>query len=121
MDLWSTAYDDMTRNISSRMNHLKTEKRKQPRFKVHQPVTFVNGASGIIEDFNYHYVAMSHFKEGKGKPDTYVLKVNKNLWLVLKTTDRIVKNGQRLFKIDNMEELLENNQLNDLLKELNLI
>ncbi len=103
------------------MNHLKTEKRKQPRLKVQYPVTFVNGASGIIEDFNYHYVAMSHFKEGKGKPDTYVAKMNQNIWLILKMTDHVVKDGQRLFKIENMKDLLENNQLNDLLKELNLI
>lgn len=119
MDLWSTAYDDMMRNISLRVKKTPLEKRKQPRFSINKAVTFINGAEGVIEDFNYDYVAISNFKEGKTHHETYVWRSPSGIFLVLKKTNRFShENKSLLFKVVNLSSLIKHDQLNDLINEL---
>lgn len=118
MDLWSTAYDDFMRNVNLRIKPKYYEKRQQPRFNINKRITFINGASGIIKDFNYQYVSIADFKEGKGNPDTYVWFSTSGIWFVLEKTKKTNYNNEMLFKVKNLNDLNRSNQIELLIKDL---
>lgn len=113
MDLWSTAYDDMMRNIQLRIKKSEIERRKLPRMDLHKKVMFSNGTTGIIEDFNFKYITVSHLSHFNKNLEFYQLITSSNLFILLKP-EKIFSN-QILFRIMNLDELIQNEQIDQLL------
>lgn len=118
IDLWSTAYDDIVRNISLRVSKTTIEKRKQPRIEIHKKIQFDDGSTGYLEDFNYNYLSISQF-DSHGEYDTFVYQTLSGIQIVLKKTNIYVKDGKSLlFKVENLDELIESHQLNIFIQDL---
>ena len=116
MDLWSTAYDDMMRNIQLRIKKSEIERRKLPRIELRKKVMFSNGTTGIIEDFNFKYITVSHLSHFNKNLEFYQLITSSNLIILLKP-EKVFSN-KILFRIMNLDELIQNEQIDQLLLDL---
>ena len=101
MDLWSTAYDDFIRNIQYRIKKAQIERRKSIRMNIHKKICFENGTTGYIEDFNFKY---------------YKWITDSNINLLLKPERQL--SDRILFKIVNLDAIIQNNQIDQLLLDL---
>lgn len=118
MDLWTTAYDDLIRNISLRIKRSNLERRKLIRISIHKPIRFQDGTTGILEDFNFKYLHVKNLKFLHPHQE-YYLKTKSNIWVVLEPTKHLILGkNEALFEIVNLDELIQNNQLQTLLNDL---
>ena len=119
MDLWTTAYDDLIRNITLRIKRSSLERRKLPRIPIHKNIRFQNGTTGTIEDFNFKYLHVTHLKSLHLNQNEYYLQTKSNIWVILEPTKPLILGTKEaLFKIINLDELIENDQLTQLLNDL---
>ena len=116
MDLWSTAYDDLMRNIHFRIKKSEIEKRKLPRISTHKKIMFSNGATGIVEDFNFKYITISHLSHFNKHLSFYQFITESNIFILLKPEKYF--SNQVLFRIVNLDELIQNEQIDQVLLDL---
>lgn len=119
MDLWNTAYDDMVRNVRRRLAHPFADRRKMPRIPLDRPVTFTNGASGVLRDFNYRYFAVADLRQNGGGEGPYVFVSPSGIQVVLQDTGSLAAKKQgELFRVVNLDELAQENLMGRLLEDL---
>ena len=116
MDLWSTAYDDFIRNIQYRIKKAQIERRKSIRMNIHKKICFENGTTGYIEDFNFKYISVSHLKLYDEDLEYYKWITDSNINLLLKPERQL--SDRILFKITNLDTIIQNNLIDQLLVDL---
>lgn len=110
MDPWSTAYDDLTKNIFRRLHAEHPIMRGAALLTIGREYDMSDCAHGFINDFNYKYMSVSKFDEGNGSPDgIYELTLlHKYTLLLRKTGISGRKWNSELFEVVNINELLQN-------------
>ena len=116
MDLWSTAYDDFIRNIQYRIKKAQIERIKSIRMNIHKKICFENGTTGYIEDFNFKYISVSHLKLYDEDLEYYKWITDSNINLLLKPERQL--SDRILFKITNLDTIIQNNLIDQLLVDL---
>lgn len=118
MDLWITAYDDILRNIKSRLSRPFSHKRKQPRIRLDKEIVFSNGASCRLVDFNYHYFFVSDFHANGSSDSIFVYHTVNEVPLILRRTGIYIKgSSEELLELDNLKDLIRKNQLDQILAD----
>ena len=116
MDLWSTAYDDFIRNIQFRIKKAQMERRKSIRINTQKTIRFENGTTGCIEDFNFKYISVSQLRQYDEDLEYYKWITDSNINLLLKPEKNL--SDRILFKIVNLDAIIQNNQIDQLLLDL---
>ncbi len=108
IDPWSTAYDDITRNILRRVQTSHAESRKTPRILLGREIFLEDGAHGYFYDFNYHYFSVGHFVPAADRPDgLYRLCFPDGTVLLLHRTGTPANHPDaELFELLNLDALL---------------
>lgn len=110
IDPWSTAYDDITRNVFRRVTKNHNYLKDSAMLTINKEYILSDKAHGFVNDFNYKYLSISNFDEGSGSPDgIYELELqNKYTLLIRKTELAGRKSHSILFEVLNINELLKN-------------
>lgn len=116
MDLWSTAYDDFICNIQFRIKKAQVERRKSIRINTQKTIRFENGTTGCIEDFNFKYISVSQLRQYDEDLEYYKWITDSNINLLLKPEKNL--SDRILFKIVNLDAIIQNNQIDQLLLDL---
>jgi len=126
MDMWSTAYDDITRNIHKRIKRGVYEKRKAPRIRIDRKIYFSCNSWGKVYDFNYDYFTISDFHIDPKKVNSiYDLELSEGKTLRLIETHNRAGHSKKFkfFRIVNLDYLIADGfhpeTLVDELKRLN--
>ncbi|MGV8907071.1 MAG: glycosyltransferase family 2 protein [Acetobacterium sp.] len=126
MDMWSTAYDDITRNIHERIKRSVYEKRKSPRIKIDKKIHFSCNSWGKVHDFNYDYFTISDLHSDPKKVNSiYDLELSEGKTLRLMEISKHASHSTKLklFRIVNLDHLIADGfhpeTLVDELKRLN--
>ncbi len=108
LNAWMTAFDDIARNMNTRVEKSWSEKRALPRIRLDMPVRFRGGATGLLVDFNYWYIMMKDFDPGREKLLQYIFAPEPGIRLVLEPVEKRVKNDpeRKLFRVVNWRELV---------------
>ena len=118
MNLWVTAYDDMVRNVKKRMEKPSSDKRKLPRVPLNTTITFAEGGSCTVHDFNYQYFSVSNL----ALPETagrLTLVTSSGITVLLRRTATTVAGGTReLLEVENLEPLAEAGLIGQVLADL---
>lgn len=64
LDMWTTPYDEIIRNVRKRMEKTFLQKRKALRIPIERNLAFSCGAHAYVIDFNFHYLAVKNFFPG---------------------------------------------------------
>ncbi|WP_168735892.1 glycosyltransferase [Cohnella fermenti] len=119
MNLWGTAYDDMTRNLQKRMSQPSADKRKTPRILLDCPIELTNGERCTLRSFNYLFFSVTGLNESTEAGTPVAFRTRSMIEVRLRYTGKKTTNGQELLlAIDNMDEIVERGQLNQLLNDL---
>lgn len=119
MDPWTTAYDDIVRNITRRIGKPFKNKRKLPRISLSYPAVFENGPRCILKSFNYQYFSASEFHGTNSVDDELILITESKITVILKRTGITVSNNkEELLSVENLESLVEEDRIETLLKDL---
>lgn len=119
IDKWSTISDDIVRNVARRLKKSKPFNRKHARHEIDKMITFDDGSSGYVHDYNYQYLSISNLKL-KHFNKEFKYTVNEDICLHLNKTDKLSgKFKATLFEVMNLEELFQQGvDLNDIYKVL---
>lgn len=105
MDLWVTAFDDLVQNIKFRMKPHQPEKRTQPRIQLNIPITFTNGARGVVRNFNYKFIYLERFRGADHSTKQYVYIPTEGVEMVAVVEKRFDDRQEVLMRIVNDQEL----------------
>lgn len=75
-----------------------------------------NGTTGYIEDFNFKYISVSHLKLYDEDLEYYKWITDSNINLLLKPERQL--SDRILFKITNLDTIIQNNLIDQLLVDL---
>lgn len=102
----ASVFNDINTNLMQRTRRRQANKRKLPRLEMHLPFQTTDGRKGTLLDFNFEYAALSlDFQVRKG--ETLSLNYGPGLVLVLQPATDISSHSNSLFKVANMDEMLE--------------
>ncbi|MCB2290346.1 glycosyltransferase [Clostridium sp. CS001] len=119
MDMWITAYDDMIRNIRNRLFHPFLHRRKMPRIQIDRQITFEDGGTCKLVDFNYHYFSVSNFNDNGSLNEKITYKTESGILLILKRTGVYKQNSsQELLELVNLKSLIKENRLHQVLNDI---
>jgi cellulose synthase (UDP-forming) len=60
LNVWVTAFDDLTNNMIVRVEKQRTDMRALPRIELNRSIVFDDGSCGLLADFNYRYALVKH-------------------------------------------------------------
>ena len=106
LNLWMTAFDDITNNMNTRIEKKWSEMRALPRIKLNAPIHFSDGAYGVIENFNYRYILMKEFTPGHVNSSQFVFEPIPNVKMVIAPAAKQNDSQRLLFEIVNWEEIV---------------
>lgn len=84
LNVWITAFDDLTANMSKRMERQRLDMRMLPRIELNRPIKFRDGSTALLADFNYRYALLRDFPEPREDACQYECVLVKGLSLVLR-------------------------------------
>lgn len=116
MNHWVTAADELTRNMTVRMEKQRFDLRKLPRIMLEMPVTMQDGSTGVIIDFNYKYLTIRDLKPVKQDQANFILPCYHGITLQLYLMDTKI-GATSLFAIANWKELIASEEFFKLLDE----
>lgn len=121
MDLWSTAYDELVRNVMQRIQKLTPSRRTTIRYDINKDVIFADGSTGKLIDFNYKYFTVLNLKTDNHS-DIYELQMQ-DYQIRLKRTHQTLQRNKsiELFEVINKDELQNFNKLNQICEDLKTI
>lgn len=108
MDMWSTAYDDITRNIHKRVKRSVYEKRKAPRIRIDRKIFFSCKSWAKVHDFNYDYLTISDLHTDPNKVNSvYDLELSDGKTLkLMESRKRSHTKNIKYFRIVNLDYLI---------------
>jgi len=113
MNLWDTAWDDIVRNVRRRLARERTRQRKSPRISIDRTVTFADGTSCTLVDFNYHFLAVKGLDGDGHSGDAYVYVMGTGTKLSLRVVGPAPSRpGLTLLKVENLTDLEESGLIN---------
>lgn len=108
MNLWITPYDDIVRNVKNRIIRTFSYKRKQPRILLNYKVRFENGATCILNDFNYRYFSCSKLNKNIPFEEKLIFITKSKIKVILKRTGiSHPQNNSELLSVENLDDLIE--------------
>lgn len=127
IDEWSTAFDDLSKNMDVRMSQQQMDKRKLPRIPLNKQLAFDDGATGLMVDFNYRYAFIKNVGRSpqmRARRYTYTAPGGVRLALEREVQHAAPPKGRkkkaregRLFRVANWQELVFDPQFAALLDE----
>ena len=83
---------------------------------IHKKICFENGTTGYIEDFNFKYISVSQLRQYDEDLEYYKWITDSNINLLLKPEKNL--SDRILFKIVNLDAIIQNNQIDQLSLDL---
>ena len=116
MNHWVTAADELSKNLSVRMEKQRFEQRKLPRILLEMPIVMADGSTGTILDFNYRYMMIRDLRSKRQDQTRYILHCAYGIQLELEVVT--AKNASRtLLAITNWKDLVYKEELGQLVDE----
>lgn len=108
LDMWTTPYDEIIRNVRKRMEKTFLQKRKALRIPIERNLAFSCGAHAYVIDFNFHYLAVKNFFPGYWDNSTPLELELKGCTLHLTKPEIQDRNREiLLLEIQNLSELTD--------------
>lgn len=108
LDMWTTPYDEIIRNVRKRMEKTFLQKRKALRIPIERNLAFSCGAHAYVIDFNFHYLAVKNFFPGYWDNSTPLELGLKGCTLHLTKPEIQDRNREiLLLEIQNLSELTD--------------
>lgn len=116
LNVWITAFDDLTNNMSVRLEKQRTDMRALPRIELHRPISFDDGSSGLLIDFNYRYALVKDLPAVGPEGIRYTCTLEKDVVLILEPV-KDWSGGREgiLMRVVNWEELVYHSGLKRIL------
>lgn len=108
LNAWVTAFDDITNNMSTRIEKHRPEMRALPRIELDRFIRFQDGASGLLVNFNYWYILMKDFKPGQQEHSQYTFSPADGINVIIEPVEkRVATDAERkLYRVVNWRDLV---------------
>ena len=106
MNAWITAFDDLTNNVSVRMEKQRSDMRALPRIDLNKPIQFDDGSNCLLIDFNYRFAMVRDLSDLGSRQYTCTLEKSLHLILEPVKADRDSIREGLLMRVVNWQELI---------------
>lgn len=116
MDEWVTAADDLSNNMSKRMETSRSDMRLLPRIELNKKIKLNHDTDAILVNFNYKYALLKDIGSGNQLQKQYIFTTENGISVILKP---ILKRNehhtadQQLFYIINWKDLINNKKFSE--------
>lgn len=110
LNVWITAFDDLTNNMSSRLEKQRFDTRILPRIELYRQIEFEGGGTALLVDFNYRYALLKDWTVPHKQARQYVSPLGKGISLIvepIQANEKRMREGT-LMRIVNWESLVYN-------------
>ena len=119
MNMWATTYDDMMRNLKKRLEKPFSDKRKLPRISLNTEISFADGGSCTVHDFNYKFMSVSKLYIDTPPEQLLTLVTASGITLLLRRTGIAADNGTKeLLAVENLDSLEERGLIEHVVQDL---
>lgn len=109
LNVWMTAFDDLSNNMNTRMEKHGVEMRALPRIELSIPVCFNDGSTGLLVDFNYRYLMIKDFNPRKSDSSQLILSAAEGIMIIVEPVENRASNddsARKLFRVVNWNDLV---------------